>query len=227
MHEISFGRCEQKDVSRRYVNVTRNGQIPGKGTYLADEEIRLLMKLKGAVKGGLNLRADLVLRLPDLLLLPLIAIKIRGDPGLDHRPLDPHGGSLGRPSTEATLRGCDKVGNPGSDASRGARINLLHVLELLWQLLIRHLHHRHHSPAPSAPLPLRRPPRPQPPWPLGRGSLLPPAQSAPLPLLRPPRPQPSRARERGLHLLPSWRDAPAASSSLALAGSGVRTSPSA
>ena len=38
------------------------------------------MKLKGAVKGGLDLRADLVLRLPGRFLLPLFTEKHQGVP---------------------------------------------------------------------------------------------------------------------------------------------------
>ena len=64
---------------------TSNNQ--GKGTYLADLEVRRPMKLQGTVEVALNLRADLVLRLPGRFLLPLVAEKLQGDPGLDGRPL--------------------------------------------------------------------------------------------------------------------------------------------
>ena len=63
---------------------TSNNQ--GKGTYLADLEVRGPMKLQGAVEVALNLRADLILRLPGRFLLPLVAEKLQGDPGLDDCP---------------------------------------------------------------------------------------------------------------------------------------------
>ena len=74
----------------------------GKGTYLADLEVRRPMELQGAVEVALNLRANLVLRLSGRLLLPLIAEKLQGDPGLDDRPMM---GPLGRPRTEYLLGG--------------------------------------------------------------------------------------------------------------------------
>ena len=74
----------------------------GKGTYVADLEIRRSMKLQGAVEVVLNLRAGLVLRLPGRFLPPLIVEKLQGDPRLDDRPMT---GPLGRPRAKYLLGG--------------------------------------------------------------------------------------------------------------------------
>ena len=55
------------------------------------------MELQGAFEVVLNLRTCLELRLPDGLLLSLIAEKLRGDHGLDDCPVL---GPLGRPLVE-------------------------------------------------------------------------------------------------------------------------------
>ena len=60
------------------------------------------MELQGAVEVAQNLRAGLELRLPDGLLLLLIAEKLQGDPGMDDHPVT---GSLGHPRVEYLLGG--------------------------------------------------------------------------------------------------------------------------
>ena len=55
------------------------------------------MELQGAIEVVQDLRACLDLRLPDGLLLPLFVEKLRGDPGLDDRPVM---GPLGCPLVE-------------------------------------------------------------------------------------------------------------------------------
>ena len=74
-----------ESVSGRCTNEIRNKRVPGKGTYTANFEVRHLVELKGAFEGGLDLGTDFVLRLPDLLLLLLVAIKTRGASVLDHQ----------------------------------------------------------------------------------------------------------------------------------------------
>ena len=61
------------------------------------------MELEDAVEGVLDLSADVVLRLPGLLLLLLVAKKFRGDPGLNDRIVGPVTGPLGRPCAEDVL----------------------------------------------------------------------------------------------------------------------------
>jgi len=80
-----------ESVSRRCTNEIRSRRIPGKSTYTANCEVRRFVELKGAFEGGLDLGTNFVLRLPYLLLLLLVAIKMWGAPVLDHRPLGSRG----------------------------------------------------------------------------------------------------------------------------------------
>ena len=131
-----------EDASRRYINGIGNRRVLGKGTYTANFEVRRLVELKGAFEGGLDLGTDFILRLPDLLLLLLAAIKTWGAPVLDHPPLGSRGGPLS--SIEATL---EKSGNTGSaggdvwgDSLRVLRLPQHPHLQLVFR---RHLHYRH------------------------------------------------------------------------------------
>ena len=81
LREISFSRCERKGVGKaskiraKNMNDSRGGAV-----YLADLVICHPMELQGAFEVVLDLRANLTLRLPDGLLLSLIAEKPQGGP---------------------------------------------------------------------------------------------------------------------------------------------------
>ena len=74
----------------------------GGNIYLADLVIRILVELEGAVEGLQDLATDVHLRVPGLLLLLLLAEKLRGGPRRDDRPVM---GPLGRPSLEHARAG--------------------------------------------------------------------------------------------------------------------------
>ena len=61
------------------------------------------MELQDTIDAGVDLGADVELRLPDLVLLPLGTNKISGDPGLDDCLAHPLAGQVGRSNPEATL----------------------------------------------------------------------------------------------------------------------------
>ena len=94
--------------------------------YLADLVICRPMELQGAIEVVLNLRTYLDLRLPDVLLLSLIAEKLRGDHGLDDRPVL---GPLGCPLVEhlraSRCELSDLVG--GARRSNGVDVSRIHV----------------------------------------------------------------------------------------------------
>ena len=108
-------------------------------TYIVDVEICLHKKIQSTRDVLLDLGPDGNMRPPGIAHCPLGTGKVRGDPGLNDRPVDPMIGTLGQTSLETTLGGYDEVGNLGSGASRCVWIGLLHVVKpLRW-----HLHHRH------------------------------------------------------------------------------------
>ena len=86
------------------------------------------MKLQGTVEVALNLRADLVLRLPDCFLLLLVAEKFQGNPELDDRSMT---GPLRRPRAEYLLGGRHELGNLVGGAGRSSRVDVPRVPELL------------------------------------------------------------------------------------------------
>ena len=73
---------------------------------------------------GLDLSADIVLCLLDVIFLPLVAGKVRRDPGLDDHPFDPVIGPLGWSGTEATLGGGGDVGECTDSTECNVRGNL-------------------------------------------------------------------------------------------------------
>ena len=93
------------------------------------------MKLQGTVEVALNLRADLVLRIPDRFLPPLVAEKFQGNPGLDDLSMT---GPLGRPRAEYLLGGRHELGNLVGGTSRSSGVDVPRVPVLLAAL--RQLH---------------------------------------------------------------------------------------
>ena len=79
------------------------------------------MKLQGMVEVALNLRIDLVLRLPDRFHLLLVVEKFQGDLGLDDRPIT---GTLGRPRAKYLLGGRHEHGKPVGGAGSSSRVNV-------------------------------------------------------------------------------------------------------
>ena len=70
------------------------------------------------------LAANVKLRLPDLVLVPLSTNDILGDLGLDNRPAHPLARLLGRFGPEATLRSSSNASAPTEFAECGARGDL-------------------------------------------------------------------------------------------------------
>ena len=87
----------------------------------------------------MDLSADVVLRLPGLLLLLLVAKKFRGDPALNDRIVGPMTGPLGRSHAEDLLGHRNELDDPVGDAGRSSRIDVPRVPILV--AAQRQLHH--------------------------------------------------------------------------------------
>ena len=94
-------------------------------TYTVDIEVRLRKKIQSPGEVLLDLGPNGNMRPPGIAFFPLGTGKVRWDPRLNDRPVNPVVGPLGWTSLEDTIGGRDEFGNPGGGISRSNRVDLL------------------------------------------------------------------------------------------------------